>query len=58
MDRQFNTPVMILRALQLGLTIEDLDYLDYGLLQDIVVEKSNDDYKYPVLATQDDYDNF
>ena len=49
---------MLLRALQIGLTLEDLDYIDYGTLQDILTEKSNDDYDYDIIATQEDMDKF
>lgn len=38
--------------------LEDLDVLDLGAVMDMAVEQANDDYEYPVLATQEDMDNF
>ena len=44
--------------MQLGLSIADLDYLDEGDVLDMMIEAGNDGYKYPTLATQDDFDKF
>lgn len=55
-DRDMNTPLFLLRAVQLGLSIADLDYLSVGMVFDMLVEKQNDSYEYPVLATQADID--
>lgn len=49
---------MVLRALQVGLTLADLDDLEYGELTDIIIERANDNEEYPELATQDDFDRF
>lgn len=49
---------MLLRALQLGLTLQDLDYIEYGELVDMTIERSNDNQDYPQLATQEDFDRF
>jgi len=51
-----NTPLFLLRALQVGLSVADLDYLSVGMVFDMLVEKQNDSYDYPVLATQADID--
>ena len=40
------------------LMLDDLDYLDYGTVTDLLIERGNDDYEYPQLATQEDYDAF
>lgn len=53
-----NTAVTVLRAIQVGLTLADLDYLDYGDLIDILTESRNDQEQYPEIATQSDYDQF
>lgn len=50
--------MFLLRALQVGLRPDDLDYLDYGTVTDLLIERGNDDYEYPQLATQEDYDAF
>ncbi len=57
-DRQFNTAVFILRALQVGLQLADLDYLEFGEVMDIITERSNDDAKYNQVASQADFDRF
>ncbi len=48
----------LLRCLQMGLAISELDLLDYGTVLDMMTESGNDDYKYRPLATQDDFDRF
>lgn len=48
----------LLRCLQMGLTISELDLLDYGAVLDMMTESGNDGYKYRPLATQDDFDKF
>lgn len=53
-----NTAITVLRAIQVGLTLADLDYLDYGELLDILTESGNDQENYQEMATQNDYDKF
>lgn len=36
----------------------DLDALTVGMVNDMFIEKSNDDYPYKQIATQDDFDKF
>ena len=56
-DRQITTPLFLLRCVQLGISIRDLDLLTIGLVNDMYPESGNDDYKgYKELATQDDFD--
>ena len=57
-DREITSALILLRCKQLGLTLEDLDVLDLGAVMDMAVEQANDGYEYPVLATQEDMDNF
>lgn len=52
------TPLFLLRAVELGLSVSDLDLLSIGLVNDMFIEKNNDDYKYKEVATQDDFDKF
>lgn len=47
-----------LRCKTLGLTFDDLDNLDIGLVYDMLIEQGNDLEKYPEKATQDDIDRF
>jgi hypothetical protein len=52
------TPLFLLRCIQLGISIRDLDLLTIGMVNDMYAETRNDDYKYMELATQDDFDKF
>ena len=52
------TPLFLLRCVQLGLSISDLDLLTIGMVNDMFAESRNDDYKYREVATQADYDLF
>ena len=53
------TPLFLLRCVQLGLSIRDLDLLTIGLINDMFIESRNDDYNgYSEIATQSDYDLF
>ena len=52
------TPLFLLRCLQIGLSLRDLDLLTVGMVNDIFAEKINDDYDYPVVAGQEDFDEF
>lgn len=49
---------MILRALQAGLQLSDLDELDEGVLMDIITEAGNDHAEYKDVASQRDFDRF
>lgn len=48
----------MLRAVQIGLSIADLDRLEYGFVIDLLTESGNDGADYAVLATQEDIDRF
>lgn len=50
--------MLVLRALQLGLRLTDLDQITVGDLVDLIIESSNDEYEYPVKATQEDFRSF
>lgn len=52
------TPLFLLRCVQLGLSMADLEMLSIGLINDMYSERQNDDYKYAELATQEDFDCF
>ncbi|MDE7104251.1 MAG: hypothetical protein K2O36_00045, partial [Ruminococcus sp.] len=57
-DREMTTPLFLLRCVELGIALSELDLLTVGLVNDMFIEKSNDDFKYNKLATQDDFDKF
>lgn len=52
------TPLFLLRCVQLGLNIRDLDLLTIGMVNDMYAESGNDDFKYREIATQEDFDRF
>ena len=49
------TPLFLLRCVQIGLSIRDLDLLTIGMVNDMYAESSNDDYKYPEVVTVHTY---
>ena len=52
------TPLFLLRCVQIGLSIRDLDLLTIGMVNDVYAESGNDDCKYARLASQEDFDAF
>lgn len=50
--------ILLLRAYQLGLSLDDLDSLEYGMVIDLLTEAANDDCKYDRIATQEDFDRW
>lgn len=55
------TPLFLLRCVELGISISDLDLLTIGLVIDMWTEKANDGAKYEKVAreaTQEDFDKF
>lgn len=52
------TPLFLLRCIEIGISIRDLDLLTIGMVMDIWTEKANDDVKYEQIATQEDFDKF
>ena len=52
------TPLFLLRCVQLGISIADLDLLTIGLVNDMFTERQNVDYAYKELASQADFDKF
>ena len=53
-DREMTTPLFLLRCVQLGLSMADLELLSIGLINDMYAESRNDDCKYAQIATQED----
>lgn len=55
------TPLFLLRSVELGISISDLDLLTVGLVIDMWTEKANDSAKYEKAAreaTQEGFDKF
>lgn len=57
-SREMTTPLFLLRCIEIGISIRDLDLLTIGMMMDIWTEKANDDVKYEQIATQEDFDKF
>jgi len=53
-----NTALFMLRCLEIGITARDLDLFTIGLVLDMFVEKGNDSFEYPVMASQENFDAF
>ena len=47
--------LLVLRALQVGFSMDEMDSLTWGQLMDVIVESANDNYKYPLKGTAEDY---
>ena len=54
------TPLFLLRCLQIGLSLSDLDLLTIGMVNEMYIESGNDTCQstYKVLANQHDFDAF
>ena len=54
------TALFLLRCVELGIGITDLDYLTIGLVLEMFTEKGNDDEAdaYSVIADQAAFDSF
>lgn len=44
----------MLRAIQVGLTLSDLDFLETGEVIDLLIERGNDDFDYALLPDEDE----
>ena len=55
------TPLFMLRCVEVGISISDLDLLTIGFVLDMWTEKGNDNFYADhtvYLASQEDYDRF
>ena len=52
------TPLFLLRCVQIGLSISELDLPTIGTVNDMYAEMSNDDWDYAQVATQEQMDRF
>ena len=57
-ERKLTTPLFLLRCVQLGISIRDLDLLTVGLVNDMYIESDNDDQTYAQIGTQAEMDAF
>ena len=52
------TPLLLLRAVQLGVHISEMDLLTIGTILDMYSEMQRDDEPYTALASQEDFNKF
>ena len=52
------TPLFLLRCVQLGISIRDLDLLTVGIVNDMYIEQDNDSQNYARIGTQAEMDLF
>ena len=48
----------MLRCKELGLSLSELEELEFGVITDMLTEKDNDNFEYPIKATQEDFNKF
>lgn len=42
----------------MGLSFEDMEHLTYGMVEDMFIERENDELTYDIVADQSDFDRF
>lgn len=52
------TPLFLLRCVQLGISLSELELLTIGLVNDMFTERERDDYEWVPTATQEQMDAF
>lgn len=52
------TPLFLLRCVQLGISMADMELLSIGLINDMYAESRNDECKYAEVANQEDYNKW
>lgn len=57
-SREMTTALFLLRCVEIGINISELDLLTIGMVLDIWTEKSNDGVKYSKVAGQNEFDKF
>lgn len=52
------TALFLLRCVEVGISVSELDLLSIGMVLDIWTEKANDSVKYNRVAGQAEFDKF
>lgn len=52
------TALFLLRCVEIGISISDLDLITIGMVLDIWTEKGNDSVKFKKVAGQSEFDKF
>ena len=53
-----STGLFLLRCVQIGLSMADLDLLTIGMVDEMFIERENDEVTYSYKAQQSDFDAF
>ena len=48
--------LMILRAKQVGFSLDELDSITWGQVMDVIIESANDNFKYPKKGNKADFE--
>lgn len=56
--REANGAVFMLRCAELGLSDDAMGNMSIGMVYDMLIEKANDNERYPYKATQEDIYSF
>ncbi len=57
-ERPMTTALFMLRCVQLGLSIADLDLLTIGSINDMFLESQRDEMSWDLIAGQEQFDQF
>ena len=57
-ERPMTTALFMLRCVQIGLSIADLDLLTIGSVNDMFLESQRDEYSWDLIAGQEQFDQF
>lgn len=57
-SREPNGAIFMLRCTELGLSNEALENMSMGMVYDMIIERANDSYNYPLKATPEDIKKF
>lgn len=52
------TPLFLLRCLQIGMSLRDLELVTAGMVVDMATERANDEEEWDEVPTQEDFDRF
>lgn len=57
-SRPETTALFLLRSMQVGLSMSDLEDMTMGMVYEIFIERENDKFEWDELATAEDIANF
>ena len=57
-EREMTTALFMLRCVQIGPSIRDLDLLTIGMVNEMFIESRNDEFQWPEIGDQQAMDAF